>query len=244
MALRKCKQCGHDVATSARACPGCGAKQTTFITKAVLLLIGLGAFAAVVAPKNEDRSGTIQPAYTRDVPGQTSSSDADQETQYAERATARVADSVVQWMGNNRWRTKDGFLGYAWGTPREDFNPAFISADTTSFTSFGECIYEGRVSTWAGIGILECRLSFYRGQFSAVDLKLTYNRDSYFAIRDSLLSLYGKPSLVAGGMCGYGWHKAVTDVELSGGGDCYDGRVGSQRLYIWSIELDTKAQTN
>lgn len=43
MALKKCKECGHEVSTSAAACPSCGAKvpkKTSMITWIVVLFIG------------------------------------------------------------------------------------------------------------------------------------------------------------------------------------------------------------
>lgn len=53
MALVKCKECGEEVSTKAKACPKCGAKppkKTSVITWIVLGLIVIGVFAANNSP--------------------------------------------------------------------------------------------------------------------------------------------------------------------------------------------------
>jgi len=48
MALTKCKECGHEISKSAKACPGCGAvvKRTSLFTKFVAGFIGVVVFFA------------------------------------------------------------------------------------------------------------------------------------------------------------------------------------------------------
>jgi len=49
MALKKCKECGHDVSTQAAACPGCGAKIPTFAEKAgALVAVSFVAFLIIL----------------------------------------------------------------------------------------------------------------------------------------------------------------------------------------------------
>ncbi len=62
MAMRKCKECGNDVSTKAKACPSCGAKQKRpagFVTWFFVLVIFGGVVGAIVSdgeptqPKSE-----------------------------------------------------------------------------------------------------------------------------------------------------------------------------------------------
>ncbi len=58
MALKKCKECGADISTTARECPKCGKEQRNIITKhpiisTIMLLFLLGIFTYVVTPKQE-----------------------------------------------------------------------------------------------------------------------------------------------------------------------------------------------
>ena len=48
MALVKCRECGHQISTTARACPSCGAavRRTSAITKLVAALIGVTVVVA------------------------------------------------------------------------------------------------------------------------------------------------------------------------------------------------------
>lgn len=50
MALIKCKECGKDVSTDAKTCPGCGAnmpRKTSLFTKLVAGLIGIAVLSAI-----------------------------------------------------------------------------------------------------------------------------------------------------------------------------------------------------
>ncbi|TSK07125.1 MAG: DUF4352 domain-containing protein [Geobacter sp.] len=40
MALKKCKECGHDISTDAKTCPNCGKKQPSKVGKALLGILG------------------------------------------------------------------------------------------------------------------------------------------------------------------------------------------------------------
>lgn len=59
MALIKCRECGHQVSTTAEACPSCGAKPKSgwgvfkFVLFGVVLLFGFAAIGVAVNPKRD-----------------------------------------------------------------------------------------------------------------------------------------------------------------------------------------------
>jgi len=55
MALVKCRECGHQISTTARACPSCGAavRRTSAITKLVAALIGVTVVVAVCSKPDQ-----------------------------------------------------------------------------------------------------------------------------------------------------------------------------------------------
>jgi len=61
MALINCKECGHEVSTSAKACPNCGAsvKTTSTFTWLVLIMIVLGVIGFLL-DNNENKTSTYQ----------------------------------------------------------------------------------------------------------------------------------------------------------------------------------------
>lgn len=61
MALVKCKECGAEIAKSAKACPKCGAKQkqTSLAVKLILILIVLIAAAQLLTPSTNDTPKTV-----------------------------------------------------------------------------------------------------------------------------------------------------------------------------------------
>ena len=75
MALVKCKECGHDVSTNAKACPNCGARPPSKSGIGWALFVGIGAVVAlllfVLAPSGEKRpegkTSTVQPVRKKDV---------------------------------------------------------------------------------------------------------------------------------------------------------------------------------
>lgn len=67
MALTKCKECGNDVSTTAKACPKCGAKvkkPTSLAMKVLLGVLGFGIVAAMLGgePSTPAASRTDTPA--------------------------------------------------------------------------------------------------------------------------------------------------------------------------------------
>lgn len=59
MAIIKCAECGRDVSTTAKSCPGCGAKirkPTSALTKIVGGLLVVGFIGAALSPKSEHAS--------------------------------------------------------------------------------------------------------------------------------------------------------------------------------------------
>lgn len=57
MALTKCKECGHEMAKSAKACPSCGAtvKRTGCFTMAVAIFLGLAAVGGIIGSCEESK---------------------------------------------------------------------------------------------------------------------------------------------------------------------------------------------
>jgi len=50
MALKKCKECGHDMSTSAQNCPNCGARNQMYVgpwTGCMMVIIGVLAFIII-----------------------------------------------------------------------------------------------------------------------------------------------------------------------------------------------------
>ena len=63
MALKKCKECGGQVSSKAKTCPGCGAnvpKKTSLFTWLVLIVIVYGVYAASRAPTTRVSSPETQ----------------------------------------------------------------------------------------------------------------------------------------------------------------------------------------
>jgi hypothetical protein len=53
MSLEKCKECGGQVSSKAKACPNCGAKspkKTSRLTKLIMILIALVSFVLIMSP--------------------------------------------------------------------------------------------------------------------------------------------------------------------------------------------------
>lgn len=64
MALVKCKECGNEIAKSAKVCPKCGAKnkQTSVVTKVVMGLFVVGVIGAVAGKKEPQSVASSVPA--------------------------------------------------------------------------------------------------------------------------------------------------------------------------------------
>jgi len=57
MALTKCKECGHEIAKSAKACPSCGAKvkRTGCFTMGVAIFLGLAVLGGIISSCEESK---------------------------------------------------------------------------------------------------------------------------------------------------------------------------------------------
>jgi len=69
MALVKCKECGKSISDSAKACPECGAKppkKTSFVTKLVAGIIGIGVVMSIIgniqSSKEQDQKAKAEAA--------------------------------------------------------------------------------------------------------------------------------------------------------------------------------------
>lgn len=65
MALTKCKECGHDVSTSAKTCPNCGAPRvkktgTLLVLFLILVLVFVGLILLGCASRSVERYGNLQ----------------------------------------------------------------------------------------------------------------------------------------------------------------------------------------
>jgi hypothetical protein len=71
MALVKCKECGQQISTDAKACPSCGKKRTSCVTlgcAAILVLCLVGFIASLVVVHDGGTPGTKPSATTPPVP--------------------------------------------------------------------------------------------------------------------------------------------------------------------------------
>ena len=62
MALRKCRECGHQVSTSASACPNCGArlpKRTSIFTWIVLAIFAVFAIPALFSERRDSAQSVV-----------------------------------------------------------------------------------------------------------------------------------------------------------------------------------------
>ncbi len=106
MALIKCKECGAEVSSSAKACPKCGAKVKRPIGAAgVLVAIAIGGFAYLMFPAKEIVSATssaVGPSPSNESPVRQrgwkySLSDKDKMTGKAVKSASLISDTVLKF---------------------------------------------------------------------------------------------------------------------------------------------------
>lgn len=58
MAMKKCKECGEEISSSAKTCPKCGKKQKNGIVKIILIIFVIAFFAGIMAGDSENKTRT------------------------------------------------------------------------------------------------------------------------------------------------------------------------------------------
>ena len=139
-----CKYCGAEIATSAKACPNCGAKnkkpiykRAWFIILAIIVILGIGG--AAIGGGGDDEAATNEPASSSDV-----SSGAQNEAKATEEKKVEyediTADQLSEDLEANAASAKDKYAGNYYAISGKlgniDSDGAYINIDTSDEWDF------------------------------------------------------------------------------------------------------------
>ena len=113
MAMKKCKECGEEISSSAKVCPKCGKKQGSPVVTIIIVIVVILVIGAIASGGGTNNSNTLSTSSSSDTtsPISTTTTTTTEEASAPIEYTAIDVDTLEDALDNNAAAAKDTYNG-------------------------------------------------------------------------------------------------------------------------------------